>query len=75
MTLDKHTLQGIPQISAKTLPTANFEQLMVDASYTRIGSAAAKGNRVKVWWSHPTFPRVEAIYSADMQVVITAYHV
>lgn len=34
MTLDKHTLQGISQISAKTLPTASFEHLMVDASYT-----------------------------------------
>lgn len=75
MTLDKHTLQGITQITAKTLPTANFEQLMTGAGYTKIGSAPAKGNRLKVWWNHSTFSRVEAIYSADMQVVITAYHV
>ncbi|MCL1465602.1 hypothetical protein [Argonema galeatum] len=75
MTLDKHTIQGIPPISAKTLPVADFEQLMVNAGYIRIGSAPAKGNRVKVWWSHPTFPRVESIYSSDMQVAITAYHV
>ena len=75
MTLDKHTIQGVPKISVRTLPAADFEQLIMGAGYTRIGSAPVKGNRVKVWWSHPIFPRVEVIYSPDMQVVITAYHV
>jgi hypothetical protein len=47
MTLDKHTIQGISPISSKTLPVADFEQLMLDAGYTRIGSAPAKGSRIK----------------------------
>lgn len=75
MTLDKHIIQGIAPISAKTLSADDFAQLMVASGYTKIGSALAKGNRVKAWWSHQTFPRVEAIYSPDMQLVITAYHV
>jgi hypothetical protein len=75
MTLDKHTIQGISQISSKTLPVADFEQLMLDADYTRIGSAPAKGSRIKFWWSHQTFPRVESIYSSDLKTAITAYHV
>jgi hypothetical protein len=39
-----------------------------------VGSAPAKGNRIKVWWNHPNFRRVEAIYSPDRNLVITAYH-
>ncbi|MEG4027195.1 MULTISPECIES: hypothetical protein [unclassified Microcoleus] len=75
MTLDKHTIQGVSPILSKTLPVAAFEQLMLDAGYTRIGSAPAKGSRVKFWWSHLTFPRVESIYSSDLKIAITAYHV
>jgi hypothetical protein len=75
MTLDKHTIQGISPISSKTLPVAEFEQLMLDAGYTRIGSDPAKGSRIKFWWSHQTFPRVESIYSSDQKTAITAYHV
>jgi hypothetical protein len=75
MTLDKHTIQGIPKITSKTLPASDFEELMVNANYTKTGSAPAKGNRIKVWWSHATFPRVESIYSPDLKIVITAYHV
>jgi hypothetical protein len=52
MTLDKHTLQGVPKITSKTLSKADFEQLLVNAGYTQVGSAPAKGDRVKVWWSH-----------------------
>jgi hypothetical protein len=74
MTLDKHQIDGLAQISSKILLASDFEQLIRDAGYTRIGSAPAKGNRVKVWWSHPTFSRVEAIYSPDLTLVITAYH-
>jgi hypothetical protein len=75
MTLDKHAIQGIPSISAKTLSASDFERLMVNSGYIKLGAAPAKGNRIKVWWNHPNFPRVESIYSPDMQVVITAYHV
>jgi hypothetical protein len=27
MTLDKHTIQGIPKITSKTLPASDFEEL------------------------------------------------
>jgi hypothetical protein len=75
MTLDKHKLDGIPQITAKTLPSTEFELLLLTAGYGKMGTAPAQGNRLKVWWAHSTFRRIEAIYSADGIVAITAYHV
>ena len=75
MTLDKHKLDGITQITAKTLPSTEFELLLLTAGYGKIGTAPAQGNRLKVWWTHFTFRRIEAIYSADGIVAITAYHV
>ena len=60
MTLDKHKIEGIVQIQA---------------GYTKIGTAPAQGNRIKSWWTHPTYPRVESIYSPDGTIAITAYHV
>lgn len=75
MTLDKHKLDGVSQITAKILPSSDFETLLTDAGYTKIGSAPAKGNRIKTWWSHATFRRIEAIYSPDEAIAITAYHV
>jgi hypothetical protein len=75
MTLDKHKLDGITRITAKTLPSTQFELLLLTAGYGKIGTAPAQGNRLKVWWTHPTFRRIEAIYSADGIVAITAYHV
>jgi len=74
MTLDKHQIDGLSPILSKILPAEVFEQLMVNAGYTIGGSAPAKGNRIKVWWNHPRFRRVEAIYSPDKSLVITAYH-
>ncbi|MEG4870347.1 hypothetical protein [Microcoleus sp. F10-B6] len=52
-----------------------FELLLLTAGYGKIGTAPAQGNRMKVWWTHSTFRRIEAIYSADGIVAITAYHV
>ena len=52
MTLDKHKLDGIAQIEAKTLPVEKFEDLLRSAGYTRVGTAPAQGRRLKVWWSH-----------------------
>lgn len=75
MTLDKHKLDGVDQIKAKTLPAKDFEALLSGAGYQRMGSAPAKGNRVKVWWNHLTHRRIEAIYSPDETIAITAYHV
>ncbi|MFM7447386.1 MAG: hypothetical protein ACKO24_02155 [Leptolyngbyaceae cyanobacterium] len=75
MTLDKHKLDGIAQITAKILPTEDFEALLLDAGYQRMGSAPVRGNWVKVWWNHPTHRRIEAIYSPDETIAITAYHV
>ncbi|PSF38296.1 hypothetical protein C7H19_04695 [Aphanothece hegewaldii CCALA 016] len=75
MTLDKHQLEGILQISATTLPASEFEKLLIEAGYIKIGTAPAQGKRIKAWWSHPTFKRVEVIYSPDEAIAITAYHV
>ncbi|CBN57015.1 MULTISPECIES: hypothetical protein [Kamptonema] len=75
MTLDKHKLDGIPQITVKTLLSTEFELILLTAGYAKIGTAPAQGNRLKVWWTHSTFRRIEAIYSPDGTVAITAYHV
>lgn len=75
MTLNKHQIQGLPKFSSTTLDTSTFESLMTSAGYSKSGSAPAKGNRLKVWWVHNEFPRVESIYSPDQQLVITAYHI
>ncbi|MDJ0601211.1 MAG: hypothetical protein QNJ37_20505 [Crocosphaera sp.] len=74
MTLDKHQIDGLSPISSKILPAEVFEQLMFNAGYSVAGSAPARGNRIKIWWNHPSFRRVEAIYSPDRNLVITAYH-
>jgi hypothetical protein len=75
MTLDKHTIQGLSAFTTKTLPSGEFEKRMTDAGYYEVGTAPAQNGRVKVWWSHDIFPRVESIYSSDKNIVITAYHV
>ncbi|MEO0352882.1 MAG: hypothetical protein AAF282_22825 [Cyanobacteria bacterium P01_A01_bin.15] len=75
MTLDKHKLDGIEQITEKTLPTEKFEKLLTDVGYYRLGSAPAKGKRVKIWWRHETYRRIESIYSPDETIAITAYHI
>ncbi|MDX2212406.1 MAG: hypothetical protein SFY66_03870 [Oculatellaceae cyanobacterium bins.114] len=74
MTLDKHKLDGIAQITVKTLSAPEFEALLIKAGYTQIGTAPAKGNRIKTWWTHKVFRRIETIYSADGMTAITAYH-
>ncbi|MEO0868091.1 MAG: hypothetical protein AAFY17_06500 [Cyanobacteria bacterium J06642_11] len=74
MTLDKHTLDGIEQITQKTLPVEDFERILTDAGYHRLGSAPARGKRVKIWWRHDQYRRIESIYSPDEKVAITAYH-
>ncbi|MEO1069318.1 MAG: hypothetical protein AAFW95_09390 [Cyanobacteria bacterium J06638_6] len=75
MTLDKHKLDGISQITSKTLPRETFDTLLLKAGYQQAGSAPAKGNRLKVWWTHAAYRRIEAIYSPDGKIAITAYHV
>lgn len=56
------------------MPAVRFEQMLVDAGYNKVGVAPAKGNRIKAWWIHRNYQRVEVIYSADAATVITAYH-
>jgi hypothetical protein len=75
MTLDKHKIDGVPQITSRTLPAIEFEERLMQAGYSKVGSAPAQGNRIKAWWTHPMFDRVEAIYSPDSAIAITAYHV
>ena len=75
MTLDKHQIDGLSEFTTKTLPAPDFEVRMVAAGYSLAGSASAQGNRLKIWWIHSEYQRVESIYSDDKQTVITAYHV
>jgi hypothetical protein len=75
MTLDKHSIQGLAAFTTKTLPSTEFEKMMISAGYVDTGSAPAQGGRIKVWWSHPDYPRVESIYTPDKNTVLTAYHV
>jgi hypothetical protein len=75
MTLDKHTIQGLLAFTSKTLPSGEFEKRMINAGYYEVGTAPAQGGRIKIWWSHGSYPRVESIYSSDKSTVITAYHV
>ncbi|MEG4865368.1 MULTISPECIES: hypothetical protein [unclassified Microcoleus] len=54
------------------MPSTEFELLLLKAGYGKMGTGTAQGNRMKVWWTHSTFRRIEAIYSADGIVAITA---
>ncbi|BAU10193.1 hypothetical protein LEP3755_06730 [Leptolyngbya sp. NIES-3755] len=75
MTLDKHLIDGIPPITTKVMSAPDFDALLIQAGYSKIGTAPAQGNRIKTWWSHPEYARVEVIYSPDGAIAITAYHV
>ena len=75
MTLDKHRIDGVPRFTKRVLPSAKFDALMIGAGYVISGSAPAQGGRTKKWWIHPSYRRVESIYSPDEKIVITAYHV
>jgi hypothetical protein len=75
MTLDKHQIEGLSEFSSKTLPAEEFEGRLLVAGYTKAGSAPAQGGRIKIWWTHLEYQRVESIYSGDKETVITAYHV
>ncbi len=75
MTLNKHPIQGITSFSRDILDSNKFEKIMINAGYSMSGSAPAQGNRLKVWWIHSDYERVESIYSANKKLVITAYHV
>lgn len=74
MTLERHQIDGIAKITERTLPAATFEQILIDAGYTKIGTAPAKGNRVKAWWTHTTYRRIKVIYGTNQTIAITAYH-
>ena len=65
MTLDKHQIEGISEFSTKTLPANEFESKLIEAGYSQSGFAPAQGGRLKVWWVHSQYQRVESIYSSD----------
>jgi hypothetical protein len=75
MTLEKHQLDGIPGFEYRTISVIAFEQRMKAAGYEIIGSGSGTQNRIKIWWTHKQYRRVEAIYSPDKKTVITAYNV
>ena len=66
------SLLGIHQLLELVL---KLEKRMLNAGYFEIGSAPGQGGRIKVWWSHNEYPRVESIYSPDKNIVLTAYHI
>jgi hypothetical protein len=74
MTLDKHQIDGLPGFKQKTMPANEFENLMGEAGYEKVGSGQGQAGRIKIWWSHKTYRFVESIYSSDKNTVITAYH-
>ncbi|MTJ50640.1 hypothetical protein FJR05_23385 [Dolichospermum sp. UHCC 0259] len=74
MTLNKHRLDGLPSFPSRILDAIKFEQILMDAGYSITASAPANGDRIKVWWSHPTYRRIESIYNQDKTIAITAYH-
>jgi hypothetical protein len=47
---------------------------MIGAGYFRTNSAPASGGRHFIYFEHVTFDRVEAVYSPNKKMVITAYH-
>ena len=63
------SLLGIHQLLELVL---KLEKRMLNAGYFEIGSAPGQGGRIKVWWSHNEYPRVESIYSPDKNIVLTA---
>lgn len=75
MTLDRHEIDGLSKPNVRTLPASTFERLMKEAGYEIVGNAPAPQNRIKVWWVHERYRRVESIYSPNKDTVITAYHV
>ncbi len=74
MTLGKHKIKGITLKGVKALPASIFEQMMVDAQYRKTYITTASGDRWFVYFEHSVFGKVEAVYSRDKKIVITAYH-
>ncbi len=75
MTLNKYRIDGLPAITSRTLPASELDAMLPAAGYAKIGSAPTQENRLKSWWNHSKFARVEVIYSPDGQTAITAYHI
>ena len=75
MTLDKHLLDGIGKVTkSKTLATRDFEEKLTANGYYQIGKGKAQAGRIKVWFAHQEYRRVEAIYSEHGDIAVTAYH-
>jgi len=74
VTLGKHKIGGVTLDGVKTVAAKIMESRLHSAGYVRTGSASAEGGRWKIWFKHPTYGIVEAIYSPDKLTVITAYH-
>ncbi len=75
MTLNRHKIEGLTAFNCTVIDSNTFENLMIQAGYSISGSAPAQSNRIKVWWIHNEYARVESVYSPDKRIVITAYHV
>ena len=74
MTLDKHEIQGVQRIGCKVLPISTFEELVIKAGYYKTATAPSFGTRVKVWFVHKDYGRLECVYDLSVSKCITAYH-
>jgi hypothetical protein len=74
VTLGKHKISGLTLNQIKPLPASIFEKLMIEAGYFRTNSAPTFQGRWFIYFEHPVFRRVEAVYSPNKKMVITAYH-
>jgi hypothetical protein len=73
VTLGKHVISGLTLNQIRPLPASVFERLMTEAGYFRTNSAPTFRGRYFIYFEHSTFDRVEAVYSHDKKMVITAY--
>ncbi len=70
MTLDKHKLDGIPQIKSKTLPVDGFESLLRTEGYQQTATAPAQDNRIKVWWYIPPIVVLRRFTAATVRLLL-----
>ena len=48
MTLDKHKIDGVPQITVRALPTEEFDALLIQAGYRKMDRLLLKETVLKV---------------------------
>jgi len=72
--LDQHVLNCADSWDIKVEPTHLFEDLIKKIGYTEVEAIKMKERRLKVLWTHPQHRRIEAVYSENRGLFLTAYH-